>query len=296
MKPDLNQITVIVPVFNEEKAIGGVIGGLLENLPRDQWDIIVVDDGSTDESARKIAEFKEIHLLSHNKNRGYGAALKTGIKNAETPLVAFFDADGQHKIEDLIRLSEIMDENDMVVGKRDRDSHKDWIRFPGKWILSKVANFLVGEKIPDINSGLRIIKTEEIKRILPILPNTFSFSTTSTLAFTYLGFSVFYHPISTRKRIGVSNVRQIRDGTNTIMLMLKLIMLFNPFRVFGPLSVLLVSLGLVYEVIYGIILIEGVKLLPGALLLILTGVLTFLFGLLADQISEMRRQNIVKYE
>ncbi|MEX1013869.1 MAG: hypothetical protein WDZ80_01795, partial [Candidatus Paceibacterota bacterium] len=195
--------------------------------------------------------------------------------------------------EDLIAIYNSFSNYDMLVGQRSKESHQDWIRKPGKWVLSKVANFLTGRKIPDLNSGLRIIKKDVISNMLHLFPEGFSFSTTSTIAFMNMGFNVGYIPITVQKRVGKSTVKQLKHGSSTIMLILRLIVLFNPLKVFLPASFLCIVVGLIYEVLFGILYYNGgIKLIPGAFFMILTGVLIFFFGLLVDQVSELRKNNI----
>ncbi|MFW6273212.1 MAG: glycosyltransferase family 2 protein [bacterium] len=289
----MKALTIIIPAFNEEKALSDAIIALNNFSKKYNWNIIVVNDGSNDNTKNIVPAIRDVILINHPYNKGYGASLKTGIQNAKTGLIAFFDADGQHRPEDLIALYENFGDYDMLVGQRGKDSHQEWVRKPGKWVLSKVANFLTGRKIPDLNSGLRIMKKDVIKQMLHLLPDGFSFSTTSTIAFMNMGYNVGYHPIIVEKRIGKSTVKQLKHGSSTLMLILRLIVLFNPLKVFIPVAFSLIVLGIIYELIYGILMIPGVKLLPGALLLMLSGLLIFFFGLLADQISALRKNNIV---
>lgn len=290
----MSDLTIIIPCYNEEKSIAKTLIELSENIKKNNlnWKILIVDDGSNDNSFEEIIKIKLdlIQIKQHPYNKGYGASLKTGILNSTSEFVAFYDADGQHSPEDLFSLYTLINNHDMIIGERGKDSHSDWTRRPGKWVLSKVANFLVGKKIPDLNSGLRVIKREVILKYLHLFPDGFSFSTTSTIAFLNLGYNVGYHPIIVKKRAGKSSVKQIKHGTNTILLILRLIVLFNPLKVFFPVSFILFFLGLVYGIIYGIILIyPNVRLIPAAFFLILTSVLIFFFGLVVDQISELRK-------
>ena len=282
-------LTIIIPAFNEEKAIRSTLAELLPFAKRNRWKIILINDGSTDETEAEARISEEILIINHPYNKGYGASIKTGIQFAQTDYIALYDADGQHRPDDLLALFDRIDGIDMIVGERGRDSHRNWIRQPGKWVLEKTANFLTGRKIPDLNSGLRIIKREVIVRLLHLFPDGFSFSTTSTIAFMNLGFFVVYFPIKVNKRIGKSSVKQLKHGSHTMLLILRLIVLFNPLKVFIPVSLSLLFLGLVYEIIYGVILIQGIKILPAALLAFISGILIFFFGLVVDQISEMRK-------
>lgn len=234
--------------------------------------------------------FREnIQVITHPVNQGYGASLKTGILNTSTEHIAFYDADGQHRPEDLEDIYTKISDFDMLVGSRGKNSHQNYLRKPGKWVLSKVANYLTNRKIPDLNSGLRVIRREKIVNLLHLFPDGFSFSTTSTIAFMYLSFKVDYHPIQVKKRIGNSTVKQIKHGSSTLLLILRLIVLFNPLKVFLPISFWMIFIGVIYEIAFGIIILyPSVKLIPAAFFLILTGILIFFFGLIADQISAMR--------
>lgn len=282
-------LTVIIPAYNEELAIEKTVERLKEHTAKLNWKIIVVNDGSKDRTGEIIDQIKGIQAIHHPINKGYGAALKTGIRASTTEYISMYDADNQHNPEDLINLSENIENNDMIVGQRGKDSHQDWIRKPGKWVLGKVANFLTGTKIPDLNSGLRIIKKETIIDKLSLFSDAFSFSTTSTVAFLSMGYAVKYYPIKVNKRIGVSSVRQFKHGSDTIMLILRLIVLFNPLKVFLPISFWLFAIGFVYEIIWGLYLSVPMKILPGAIIVFISGILIFSLGLLADQISAIRK-------
>lgn len=290
----MKQLTIIIPAFNEEKAIGKTIENLLPYAKTNGWKITVVNDGSTDKTLQVLEKIEDIKVISHKINRGYGASLKTGISDTKTGLIAFYDADGQHNPEELEKLWKTWDDHDMIVGKRSKGSHFSLARAPGKWILGKTANFLSGKKIPDLNSGLRIVKRDIINKYIQLFPDGFSFSTTSTIAFLGDKRQVEYIPVKSSKRIGKSSVNQIRDGLNTILLIIRLIVLFNPLKVFIPASLFLVFVGLFYEIIWGYVYSPHLKLLPGALLTFLTGVIIFFFALIMDQISQIRRNSIGK--
>lgn len=286
-----NDVTIIIPAYNESGGIGKTLEMLVPLAEEHKWKIIVVDDGSTDDTAEIVGRNASVDLISHPYNKGYGASLKTGIEKSNTEFVAFYDADGQHKPSDLKNLIDNMANSDMIVGQRGKTSHQDWIRKPGKWILSKVANFLTGRKIPDLNSGLRVVRKNVISTMLHLFPSGFSFSTTSTIAFFNSGYSVAYYPIQTARRIGKSTVKQLKHGSSTLLLILRLVVLFNPLKVFIPTSLIFLFMGIIYEVFAGVIF-QPVhpKLIPGAFFLMLTGVLIFFFGLVVDQISELRKQ------
>lgn len=287
----MKEFTIIIPVFNEDAAIESTLNELIQFPKAKDWNIVVVNDGSTDNTKSILEKFSNLKIINHPYNKGYGAALKSGIKNSDTDLICFYDADGQHNPADVKNLLDNIGSFDMLVGERGKDSYKEWIRKPGKWLLSKVANFLAGKKIPDLNSGLRVIRRDIISGLLHLFPDGFSFSTTSTIAFINLGYNLGYFPIKTKKRTGKSTVKQIRHGSNVLLLILRLIILFNPLKVFIPISFSLIIIGMIYEVYQGIILLgfEKARLIPGAFFLIITGILIFFFGLVVDQISEMRK-------
>lgn len=290
-------LTVIIPAYNESLGIGQMLEELVPIAQKNNWKVLVVNDGSSDETINIVSQFDFVEAISHQHNKGYGAALKTGILHANSEYIAMYDADGQHNPKDLEMLAATIDELDMNIGSRGKDSHHDIWRKPGKKVLSMVANFLAETKIPDINSGLRVVKRNIIVNLLHLFPNGFSFSTTSTIAFLNLGYNVKFHPIKVRKRVGKSTVRQFKHGTETIMLMLRLIMLFSPMKIFGRVSFWLLILGIAEGIVDGIILNDsGIDITDTSLFFIQTSVLIFFFGLVADQISEVRKNQSINFQ
>lgn len=284
------QVTIIIPAHNEEQGVEKVIDGV-KNTLRDMsmpYEIIVVDDGSKDKTVEIVKKKEDVRLIQHPYNKGYGAALKTGVKNAEGDIVLFIDADAQQNPDDISRLLKPMGEYDMVVGARTKDSHISLLRRPGKFVLRILANYLAGTKIPDLNSGFRAIKKEIVKKYMPILPNTFSFTTTITLAAIKEGYNLKYIPIETIKEIGTSKIKPFRDGFKFIMLIVRTIVFFDPMKVFFPVSLLLFIMGFVI-LIHDLII--SISVPKSALLLLGIAVQVFFFGLLADQISLMMRRN-----
>ena len=288
-------ITILIPAYNVEASIGNVLEGLREW--RDRAEIIVVSDGSTDRTP-EIAERAGVRVIRHRVNKGYGAALKIGIRAAAGDIIVMMDADGEHNAAQIQRLIDAMNDNDMVVGARGKDSYTPLIRRPGKWILSKVANYLAQTNIPDLNSGFRAFRKEVALRFLHILPNGFSFTTTLTLALFKEGHNTAYVPITTTPRVGTSTVNPIRDGINTLMLIVRIVALFDPIKVFLPTSITLFLLGVTYWIGSGVFRyashIEPAFHIPsGAVTAILASIIVFMFGILADQVSAIRRE---KYE
>jgi len=279
--------TVVIPAFREEGAIGDVVRGLAEALPKTNrsFELIVIDDGSNDRTA-EYAHAAGARVISHPYNKGYGASLKTGIRAAKGHTVVFMDADGQHRSEDLATLLLNRDRYDMVVGQRKGTAGSPMWRKPGKRVLKWVVNRLAGRRIPDFNSGLRAIDRRLALRILPLMPDGFSFSTTSTIACIRGGFTVGYVPIEIQPRAsGVSSVT-VSDGFRTLLLIIRLVTIFAPLRVFLPVSGGTLAIGLFYIVhAYSTV---GEASLKG-ILMILAALHFFLFGILVDQVSALRR-------
>lgn len=288
-----SSLTVVIPVFNEEEAIEQTIKDL-HNLPVG-LKVIAVDDGSTDGTADVLTRLQEQYgsrllVRTHPENRGYGAALKTGIRAATTELVAITDADGTYIADELPRLVEKMDEADMVIGSREKGQVKiPLIRRPAKWFLKVLAEYLTGRKIPDLNSGLRVFRKKTATAFLPILPNGFSFTTTITLASLSYGFKVEFEPISYQSRQGSSKIHPIRDTLNFFLLILKAITYFDPLRVFLPIAFLLFLAG--FSLLWiSYFLFQQVMDIT-VIVLCLSGLQIGLIGLVADLIVHGRRMN-----
>ncbi|MCJ7691883.1 MAG: glycosyltransferase family 2 protein [Sedimentisphaerales bacterium] len=284
------KISVIMPAYNEAAVIGDVLDKLLPMAQSNGWEVLVVDDGSEDGTG-KIATEHGAKVLTHPYNRGYGASLKTGLHSCCGEIVVIMDSDGQHDENDIPRLLGEIEDYDMVVGERTKGSHNDWLRKPGKWVLGKTANMLSGLKIPDLNSGLRAYKKDLLLKLIHLMPDGFSFSTTSTVAYSSMNFRIKYIPIKVKARVGTSTVRQFRHGFETILLMLRLIVLFNPLKVFLPMSVAMLLMGVIYQ--FYIIYKEGLHIRGGTIVALTAGVQCFLFGLMIDQISSIRREKFL---
>ena len=281
------KVAVIMPAYNEAGAIGQVLEELVPIATDEGWEVIVVDDGS-DDGTVDIAEKKGATVLRHTQNRGYGASLKTAIMATDSDIVVFMDSDGQHDHKDIFRLLEEIDANDMVVGARTKDSHTDFQRRPGKRVLKWFGNYLAKEKIPDLNSGFRAFKREAILAYLHLMPEGFSFSTTSTFAMLKGGHNIKWIPITTSKRTGTSTVKQLKHGPETIMLMLRLTVLFDPLRVFLPISGFSMLFAVLMTAINVLVYRPAVP--ASAVLFAITSVIIFMLGLVTDQVSAIRRE------
>ena len=286
-----NGVSVLMAAWNEKDSVRPVCRKVVDVMTRhgEPYEIILVDDGSIDGTGDHARQEK-VTVISHPYNKGYGASLKTAARASRYSCLALIDPDGQHDPEDLPRLLEKFETGDfdMVVGSRSKASASQLTRRPGKRLLSWTANYLSGTNIPDLNSGLRILRKDRFLEFIHILPNQFSLTTTLTLSFLMDGYSVGYIPIIARKRVGRhSNVKVVRDGYLAILTIINTIVLFNPNKVFIPAALLLFSLGLLYS---GYSIIKTFNIPSGALLLLLTSVIVFFFGIIADQISAIRRE------
>ena len=281
-------VTIVIPAYNEGQGIKKVLEELISSL-REQGiaaSIIVINDGSTDDTAAQSQAVEGVYVISHPYNKGYGAALKTGIQAADSDWVLTYDADGQHTPDLLEKLLPYMnDVNDMVVGKR--EGYKGpRIRQPGKHLLHLVANYLSEQKIPDINSGLRAFRRDKFLQYAHLFHNGFSISTTSTVCFLRERLNVVYVPITIQQRVGKSTVKA-RDAVKTFMLIMRLAMLFSPLRIFLPLSAISGCIAIAL-LAYELIVHNNVSDSTTALITITC--FLFFFGLLADQVAALRRE------
>lgn len=276
--------SIIIPAYNEELGLPKVLDALTIHFPSEE--IIVVDDGSEDRTYEVASKFSGIKIIRHDWNCGYGAALKTGVRHATNEYLLFFDADGQHEVAYVKNFITLLKDYDLVIGERTNNRNINPLRMPGKFVLKIIVNFLAKTKIKDINCGFRAVRKSFIKKYFTLLPDGFSCSTTLTLLFIKRKYRIKFVPVSVNKRIGKSSVRQIRDGYNTLILIIRLIALFDPLRIFMPVSAVFVITGIIYG-LYKIITL-GFGLPVGALAFLITGLLCFLLGIICDQMSSLR--------
>ncbi len=291
---DESALTVIIPIYNEHDSVEPLVKRLKEITASADYPLcwVIVDDGSDDGTEKKLAAVDEpsIHIVRQHQNRGYGAALKRGIRLAQSEYVAIADGDGTYPLE---RLSEFFqkardNELDMVVGARTgANVHIPLIRRPAKWCLRQLANYLSGTVIPDLNSGLRLMRRNTVLEYVSILPDGFSFTTTITLAMLCNDYAVEFLPIDYHQRQGHSKIRPIRDTLNFIQLICRTVLYFKPLRIFVPLSLCLVllaftvlavthyGLGRATDVTFGVIFMSAVQM--------------FAVGLLADMLAKRSR-------
>ncbi len=283
----MKNISIIIPAFNEEKGISAVIKEIYKVDIKWPYEVVVVDDGSTDATGDVVRNLKkDVILLQHPYNRGYGSAIKTGIKKATGEYILIIDADGTYSPVEIPKLLKYAEDYDMVVGARMGEKVRiPLLRKPGKWLLSILANYLSGVKIPDLNSGLRIFKKKDVERFFNILPTKFSFTTTITLAYLSNDYTVKYVPIDYHERKGESKISVVRDGLYFILLIGRTIMFFNPLRVFLPVSLLLFGSGFLILLYQGLVL-KNLGDLP--VMLILASLQIGFLGLLADLIRHRK--------
>jgi glycosyltransferase involved in cell wall biosynthesis len=279
---DPSGVSIVIPAMDEEESIGAVVSAL--RAAAGWHEVLVIDDGSGDGTALR-AEQAGARVIRHPYNKGNGAAVKTGIRHATGEFVLIVDADGQHDPADAGRIAERLGEYDLVVGARSAATQATAARRGGNALLNGLASHLAGRPIPDLTSGFRGARRECLREFLHLLPNGFSTPTTTTLAFVKAGYNVAFEPIEARRRVGRSKLRVARDGAKFLLILLKVITLFSPLRVFVPLSLLAFALGLAY----GLWNFATVGRIPnGAVLLLLFSVMVFLVGLVSEQISSLR--------
>ncbi len=276
-------VSVVIPAFNEEPAIRLVVAELRGLLKQHDIsaEIIVVDDGSTDATARAASE-AGARVIRHRSNRGYGAALKTGIAAATHEFIAITDADGTYPAQHIPELLDALEYSDMVVGARSGPKvHIPLIRRPAKWALNHLANYLSSARIPDLNSGLRVFRRNVVMQYFPVLPDQFSWTTTITLAMHCDKYAVSYLPINYRERKGRSKIVPW-DAGSFLILILRTTMLFRPLRVFLPLVLVCVVYGLTKTTID---LIRDPMISASAVLALLGALVILLIGMLGDAIA-----------
>ncbi len=283
----IKSTTIVIPAFNEEDVIHELLERIVEEGLDKSYEVLFIDDGSTDQTAEIIGRYP-VKLLKHHVNKGYGAALKTGIRNAGGTFVIMMDSDGQHDPQYIGKIESMLQEHDMVIGERSAASHQVRRRKAGKKLIKRVGQYLVEQKLPDYNSGFRGFRKEIIAGMLHLMPNGFSFSTTSTLAFLKEGYNVGTLDIEVSERKGrKSNVKMVKDGSKTLLLLFRIIMLFNPLKVFFPASIITFVVGVGFG-ITGFVLYD--RFSNGAVVLTMMGMFLFFIGLIADQISILNRR------
>ena len=274
--------SVIVPAHNEAAGIGEVVANLAATA---RWrEILVVDDGSSDATG-EAARAAGAVVVRHPYRKGNGAAVKTGVRRATGEFILIIDGDGQHRPEDAVRLVARLGEYDLVVGARSRETQASSSRRLGNALLNRLAGYLAGHPIPDLTSGYRAVRRAQLAEFLHLLPNGFSTPTTTTLSFFKAGYSVAFEPIEARQRTGASKIHFFSDGAKFSLIVLRVITIFSPLRIFTPVSVFVLALGAGYGVWT---VATQSHITNSSVLLIVLGVLIFLIGLVSEQIAALR--------
>jgi glycosyltransferase involved in cell wall biosynthesis len=281
---DPSTVSVVIPAFDEAGAIATVVRDLQAVAT---WrEVLVIDDGSSDQTA-VVAGSAGARVIKHPYNKGNGAAVKTGIRHAAGEFVLIVDADGQHAARDAVRLVSFLGEYDLVVGARSGSGQASTVRFLGNHLLNQLASFLTGRPIPDLTSGLRAARISGLREFLHLLPNGFSTPTTTTLAFIKAGYSVRFEPVDVAERLGRSKIKVVSDGTKFFLILLKVVTIFSPLRIFLPLAAAAFALGTAYAVWTAY---WEMHITNSSVLLILFAVVIFLVGLVSEQISTIRSE------
>lgn len=283
-----NGVSIIIPAYNEGNTIAETIKNLqdfIKKIEETTFELIVINDGSLDNTDKILEKIDGLKIISHPYNKGYGAALKSGIEKANFDWLLFFDADGQHRPDQISKLLDVPDTYDLVVGAR-INKKASFIRRPARAFLNFLANFGVNQKMPDINSGFRLVRKKKIYQFEHLLPNSFSFSTTTTLAFQGAGLNLKFVPVEVNKRKGGKSSLNFGHALNMYFLILRTIALFAPLRIFMPVVLVLFSLALA-SLIYDLI---RLNIGDSTVLLFIASIIIFLFALLADQVAAIRRE------
>lgn len=280
------KISIVVPIFNEQSVVNDTIERIKKTVPDSE--IIVINDGSSDDTLEILKTINNIKIINHPYNLGYGASLKHGIKIATGKWIVITDADNTYPIEDIPKLLKYSDSYDMVVGARiGKKVHIPIMRRPAKWIIKVLASFLVGKKIPDINSGLRVFNKDKALEFMNLYPSGFSFTSTITLSFFTSDYTIKYIPINYFKRTGKSTIHPIKDFAGFITLIFKIIIFFRPLRFFIIPSLILMTIGILHGIYQILTLPTGLGQLP--VIAILAGLQIIFLGILADLIVKGRK-------
>jgi len=282
-----DSISIVLPAKNEARNLVDLLPQLKSLYP--EAEILVINDGSTDNTAQ-VAIDASVKVISHPYSQGNGAAIKTGARNAAGELLVFMDADGQHDPADIVALLEQLNHGyDMVVGARSKHTQATFLKLCGNNFYNRLASSMTGHKIEDLTSGFRAVRADKFRKFLYLLPNGFSYPTTSTMAFFRSGFPVAYIPIHAGKRKGKSHIRFFKDGARFFIIILKIGAFFSPMRLFLPISAGLFLTGLSY---YGYTYYFEHRFTNMSALLFSTSILTFLMGIISEQISSLHFKGI----
>jgi len=275
-------VSIVLPAKNESAAIGETVAGIFQHYP--DAEVIVIDDGSSDNTV-EIVRSAGATVISHPYSKGNGAAIKTGARAAAGDVIVFMDGDGQHAPSDIPRLLARLDEGyDLVVGARQAGSQASIGRSLANGFYNKLATFMTGHRVEDLTSGFRAVRADKFREFLYLLPNGFSYPTTSTMAFFRAGYSVAYEPIHAAQRVGRSHIRPLSDGVRFLLIIFKIGTLYSPLKLFAPVSVLAFLIATIW---YGCTLVMEGRFTNMSALLYTGSVMVFLMGLISEQITAL---------
>ena len=278
----MTSYSIILPARNEAASLKTLLPELNKHHP--DAEIIVVNDGSTDDTLF-ICEENNIKVITHPYSIGNGGAIKTGARNATGEILVFMDADGQHRPEDIHRFLHKLDEGyDLVVGARDSASQASLARKFANGLYNKLASYVTNSKIEDLTSGFRAARATKFREFISLLPNGFSYPTTSTMAFFRAGYPVTYIPIKAHKRIGTSHINMMKDGMRFLLIIFKVGTLYSPLKIFVPFSFMTFAMGLSY---YAYTFITDGRFTNMSALMFTTAMLMFFMGLVSEQITAL---------
>ena len=285
------ELTVVIPIYNEEESLPIFLPEVILYCTENNYQLILVNDGSGDRTRDVISKFSTtevVKVIHHKINMGYGGAIKTGIAHCSTKYVVTIDADGQHYLGDIQKLHKKLLETDadMVIGSRKGSANATYLRGIGKNILRSVAKLLMNFSIYDINSGMKLYRSDLVKQYLKLTPNTMSFSDIITLIFINNKHLVVEEPIQIKKRIKGKSTIGVRTAFETFIEIINIVILFNPAKIFLPIAFTLFTFGLVWGIYF---FVQGLGISIGGSTLILAGLLIFLLGLIAEQLSAIRK-------
>ncbi|WP_237770694.1 glycosyltransferase family 2 protein [Pseudomonas citronellolis] len=277
-----SSLSIVLPAKNEAEGLALFLPELRRLYPKAE--IIVVNDGSTDDTAA-VAEAAGARVVTHLYSRGNGAAIKSGAREASGEVIVFMDADGQHSPQDLQLLLSALDEgHDMVVGARQQGSQASLGRGVANGFYNRLATYMTGHKVEDLTSGFRAARADKFREFLYLLPNGFSYPTTSTMAFFRAGYSVAYVPIHAAKRVGSSHIKPLKDGLRFLLIIFKIGTLYSPLKLFAPIAMLAILAATLW---YSYTFLAFGRFTNMSALLYSAGVMVFLMGLISEQITAL---------
>jgi glycosyltransferase involved in cell wall biosynthesis len=290
-----NSLSIVIPAFNEAEGLSIILPDVLEFCKSHHWKLIIVNDGSTDNTPEILQKFESqprLKIIHHKINRGYGGALKTGLLAVDTDYAVSFDADGQHQLNDIEKLFELIlyTDADLIVGSRTGSKQSHWYRELGKWIIRRVAAMMMPMPLKDLNSGFKIYRTDLVQQYLPLCPNSMAFSDVITLIFLNEHLKVLETPIDIQLRRSGNSKINTRTAFETVLEIINLVMLLAPLRFFLPASIFCFLVGFGWGIPF---VISGRGVSVGSLLAIVTALILFTLGLVSEQLSLLRKELLI---